>query len=353
MNNTPKPFDCEYSPQFAELLHNLGISLAISTYQAGKVIILSSVGKDKLIQLPRTFDSPMGMATAPNGLAVATKNEVIVLRNSTGLAQGYPQKPGVYDGIFVPRATYYTGQVSMHDMEYMPNKELVGVNTAFSCLCKVDDNFSFTPFWKPDFISKVVPEDRCHLNGMATENGEIKYLTALGKTDSVQGWRKDKMNGGLVIEYPSGKIIADGLGMPHSPRVYDGKLYVLNSTQGELIKIDTETGKHEVVCKLGGFARGMSRFGDYLFIGISKLRHNSEVFRDLPIAKSSFAGVVAIYLPYGSMAGSFKYKMTVDEIYDVKVLPNLKRPSLLSPSMDIHKHSLVTPKNSFWAVQQK
>ena len=326
MNKIPKPFDCSYTPQFAELLHNLGISLAISTYQAGKVIVLSAVDKDKLVQLPRTFDAPMGMATTKDGLAIATKDEVVVLRNSKSSAPTYPEKKAVYDGMYLPRATYYTGVVAMHDMAFMPNNDLIGVNTAFSCLCKIDDKYGFTPFWQPDFIKELVPEDRCHLNGMAVENGEIKYLSALGKTNTLQGWRDNKMDGGIVMEYPSGKIIADGLGMPHSPRIYDNELYVLNSTQGELLKINRTTGEKEVICQLGGFARGMSRSGDYLFIGVSKLRHNSTAFNDLPIAKKSFAGVVAVYLPYGSIAGSFEYTMSVDEIYDVKVLADLKRP---------------------------
>lgn len=354
MNSAPKPFDCEYSPQFAELLHKLNISLAISTYQANKVIVLSAVDTDKLIQLPRTFNSPMGMATAKDSLAVATRNEVIVLRNNQGLAKSYPNKPDVYDGMYVPRSRYMTGHVAMHDMMFDEDgSSLTGINTLFSCVCKIDHQYSFTPIWKPPFISELASEDRCHLNGLASENGEIKYVTALGNTNGTQGWRDNKMQGGIVMEYPSGKIIKDGLGMPHSPRVYDGKLYVLNSTQGELIKIDPDTGTHEVICQLGGFARGMSRHGDYLFIGVSKLRHNSWAFKDLPIAETSFAGVVAVYLPYGSVVGNFKYSMTVDEIYDVKVLPGLKRPSILSPDMDIHQQALSIPGTAMWGAPEE
>ncbi len=348
MSGIPKPFDCEYSPQFAELLNKLGISLVISTYQAGKVIILSA-DKDKLIQLPRTFDNPVGMAVEKNALAVATKNEVIVLRNAEGLAENYPENPDVYDGIYVPRAKYYTGYVAVHDMAFLDDNKIIGVNTLFSCLAYFDDKYSFTPFWKPPFISKLVSEDRCHLNGIALENNKIKFVTALGKIDSPQGWRENKMKGGIVMEYPSGKIIADKLAMPHSPRVYNGKLYLLNSAQGELIRIDPETGNKEVICNVGGFARGMSRYGDYLFIGVSKLRHNSKVFSDLPIAGTSFSGVVAVYLPYGSIAGSIKYTMSVDEIYDVKVLVGLKRPSILSDSVKIHKLALSIPGQTMWA----
>ena len=348
MNTSPKPFDCEYSPQFAELLHKLGISLAISTYQAGKVIFLSAVDTDKLIQLPRTFENAMGMAVSKNKLAVSAQNEVIVLRNQPELAHTYPNQKGVYDGIFIPRKRYNTGYLALHDMDFM-NDKLVAVNTLFSCLSYIDGKYSFTPFWQPPFISELTPDDRCHLNGIASENNEIKYLTALGNTNTHQGWRDKKMSGGILMEYPSGKIILNGLGMPHSPRIYNGKLYLLNSAQGELICVDPEKGTYEVIVQLGGFARGMSRYGDYLFIGVSKLRHNSKAFSDLDIAKTSFAGIIAVYLPYKSIVGSFKYEMSVDEIYDVKVIEDSVRPSILSPDMKIHGQAVTTPQGSFWS----
>jgi len=348
----PTPFALEYSAQFAQLLTDLGISLAVSTYQAGKVILLSPSEGDKLVQLPRTYPNAMGMAQHADKLAVASMHEVVVLKNTPSLAKKYPQKPDTYDAIYTPRALYFTGAVSMHDMEYLADGKLAGVNTAFSCLSYIDDNQSFTPFWKPPFISDLMPEDRCHLNGLATENGEIKYLTALGTSDTPQGWRNTKMNGGVLMHYPSGEIILSGLAMPHSPRIINGELYVLNSAQGELIKVDVQNKSYEVVVKLGGFARGMAQHGDYLFIGVSKLRHNSPAFADLPIAKTSFSGVIAVYLPYKTIVGQLAYKMSVDEIYDVKVIPS-KRPSILSPDMPVSKQAIVLPDKSFWAVNSE
>ncbi|MBI9067829.1 MAG: TIGR03032 family protein [Salinivirgaceae bacterium] len=349
MNENPKPFDCSYSPQFAELLHKLKISLAISTYQAGKVIMVSSVDSDKLIQLTRTYKDAMGMAVSQNKLAIASFDEVTVLKNRPELAKSYPTKKNVYDAIYIPTARYNTGSLALHDMEFM-NDKLVAVNTSFSCLSYIDSENSFTPFWQPPFITELQPEDRCHMNGLAVENNQIKYLTALGNTNTVQGWRNNKMVGGILMEYPSGKIILDRLAMPHSPRVFNGKLYVLNSAKGELICVDPTTGTYEVVVKLGAFARGMSLHGDYLFIGVSKLRHNSKAFSDLEIAKTSFSGIIAVYLPYKSIVGSLKYEMSVDEIYDVKVISNSLRPSLLSPDMEIHKKAITTPNGSFWAL---
>ncbi|MBN2893436.1 MAG: TIGR03032 family protein [Bacteroidales bacterium] len=345
--NAPKPFECEYPPQFAELLHNLNISLAISTYQAGKVVLLSPTDKDKLIQLPRTFENAMGMATKDDQLAISTQSKVEILKSSSTLAKKYIKKPNTYDHIYMPRASYHTGYLALHDMAFVKDK-LVAVNTLFSSLSYIDDQQSFTPFWQPPFITDLMPEDRCHLNGMAIENDEIKYLTALGSTDVKQGWRENKINGGILMEYPSGRIILDNLSMPHSPRIFDGKLYLLNSAQGELIEVNPEKGTYEVIVNLGGFARGMEKIGEYLFIGVSKLRHNNDVFNDLPITKTSFAGVVAVHLPYKSIVSKIEYKMSVEEIYDVKILPNKLRPNILSSDMDVQKGAITFNEKSFW-----
>lgn len=346
--NAPAPFELQYPPQFAELLNNLQISLAISTYQAGKVVFLSPYDKDRMVQLPRTFAQAMGMAVKDNSLAIAAKNSVEMLEYSQNLATYYPQKPGVYDGIYFPRTTYHTSQLMLHDMAFIGDK-LVAVNTLFSALSTFDHKQSFTPFWQPPFISDLMPEDRCHMNGMAIENDQIKFLTALGTSNTVQGWREHKMDGGILMEYPSGKILLNGLAMPHSPRLYHGKLYLLNSAQGELIEVDPVKGTYEVIVNLGGFARGMDKAGDYLFIGISKLRHNNETFASLPIAKTSFAGVVAVHLPTRTIIAKAEYAMSVEEIYDVKVLQGIIRPNIISPDMEVHHQAISVNGLAFWA----
>ena len=80
------PFSCSYTANVPELLMKLNCSLAISTYQAGKVIFLSPKNEDQLIQLPRTFEKPMGIALLedPDKMALACKDEVIVFANAAG-----------------------------------------------------------------------------------------------------------------------------------------------------------------------------------------------------------------------------------------------------------------------------
>lgn len=347
------PFSCNFSPNVPEVLQGLGITIVISTYQAGKVVFLSATNNESLVQLPRNFRKAMGMAIQHDRMAIAVQDEVIVLANSPELARSYPPKPNTYDGIFLPRATYYTGHVDMHDLDWSEN-ELLGVNTRFSCLAKIDTRYSFTPFWKPDFISKLAPEDRCHLNGMALEDGKAKYVTALGQSDSPEGWRSTKASGGIIMDVDSNQVVLNELAMPHSPRLYDGSLYCLLSAMGQLIKIDPVKGNYEVVYQFDSYVRGMAKYSDYLFVGLSKIRKNSSAFGDLPIAgKSKACGVDILYFPTMSKVGHIKYLNSVEELYDVKILEGMRRPNVLSTLKDDFKRSLVIPGGkTFWAREK-
>jgi uncharacterized protein (TIGR03032 family) len=325
------------------------VSLSLTTYQAGKVVFLSAKDNDNLIQLPRNFAKPMGMALQGNKMAVATLEQVEVMVNDPRLAMHYPKQPNTYDALYIPRSTFYTGIVDLHDLEWSGDK-LWGVNTLFSCLCTIDDNYSFKPHWHPQFVSDLAPHDYCHLNGVAFENGKPRYVTALGQTGTPQGWRDNKANGGVLIDIETNEIILENLPMPHTPRIYDGELYVLLSATGELARVDVANKSYEVICSMDGFVRGMDRYGDYLFVGLSKLRTTSTAFGSLPIAqKSVFSGIMVIYLPKGSTYGYIKYENSVEEIFDVKVLTGLQRPGILNTSKREHVQSLSLPNTTFWS----
>lgn len=353
MQQPPPPFSCVNSPNLPELLYQLQCTLIISTYQAGKVIFISAKDTENIVQLPRNFNKAMGIALHEDKMGIATQDEVIVLANAPGLAPKYPRKPNTYDAFFVPRATYYTGQVDLHDLHF-GNQGLWGVNTSFSCVTLIDSNYSFTPKWQPHFIDQMVSEDRCHLNGLAMQDGEPLYVSALGNGNTHQSWRDNIVKGGILMHMPDNEIVLQGLAMPHSPRIYDGKLYMLLSASGELICADLQKGTYDVVTQLKGFVRGMARHGDYLFIGLSKLRQNSSTFKHLDIAKiANVAGVVVIHLPTGAQVASLMYQSSVDEIYDIQILPDAIRPGILNPYTDYHKRSLSIPSGTYWAVDKQ
>lgn len=349
MTNPPPPFSCVYSPNVAELLIQLNCSIVITTYQAGKLIFLSPNDENSMRQLPRDFKKPMGLTIKGNRMALATANELVVFANAPQLAVGYPSKPNFYDSFFIPRATYYTGGVDIHDVDWDKDGRLWGVNTAFSCLATIDDNYSFQSQWIPPFIKSLEPHDFCHLNGMAMVAERPKYVSMFGQTQTPKGWRTGIETNGLLMDIESNEIVCEGLAMPHSPRWFEGKLYCLLSATGELIQVDTNTGKYEVVTRLKGFVRGMAKRGDYLFIGLSRLRQNSSVFRDLAITKDAvYCGVEIIHLPTGINVGHIRYQSSVEEIYDVQILPNSLRPGILNHTTETHRLALHTPEGGYW-----
>lgn len=350
LEKTVHPFQCRHSPDFPDLLKRLGCSLIISTYQAGKIIMVSP-HEDSLIQLPRNFDTPMGMALKNDRLAIAARDHVVILKNQPSLGYSYPNQPNTYDSFYIPRVQYFCGYLLLHDLAWSDN-ELIGVNTRFSCLCKFGPDYSFEPIWKPNFISKSTPEDRCHLNGVAMSNGQAKYVTALGKSDEKEGWRENKLNGGILMDCESQEILLESLSMPHSPRIIDGKVYLLNSAKGELLLADLKKGKTEIICKLNGFARGMALCKDHLFIALSKFRHR-HIFGDLPEIDKAQCGVTAIHLPTGAIVSEMVYENSCEEIYDLQIIQDQLRPGILGIDKDVHRLALSTPESSFWAKKEQ
>lgn len=349
-SSTLAPFACQYSPNFAELLQSLNCSIVFSTFQAGKVVFISAKDENNLIQLPRTFHTPMGIAVEGDKMAIATKSEVLVTKNSPELAQTYPKQPQTYDAYYLPMATYYTGHVDLHDIHY-GNRELWAVNTAFSCLCTIDDDYSFTPQWQPSFISSLTSEDKCHLNGMALENGTPKFISALGQGDTYQSWRDNITKGGVIIDFDSREVMSKGLPMPHSPRIYNGKLYTLLSAAQKLVEVDLQSGQITDVAHIPGFVRGMARKDDFLFISTSKLRKNSSTFAQLNIEESAnHATISVIHLPTGSIVAQLKYLQSVDEIYDIQIIEDVRRPNLANTDKGIHSEGLITPQATYWSA---
>jgi uncharacterized protein (TIGR03032 family) len=350
MNPTDGAFACTHSPNLPDLLQKLNCSIALSTYQAGKVIIVSASTPSRLVQLPRSFSKPMGIAAGNSKLAIATLTEVIVFSNASRMAANYPKQPNTYDALYLPRAAYFTGEVDIHDLHWAGDN-LLAVNTRFSCLAYVDHRHSFTPLWKPFFISRLTPLDQCHLNGVAFDNGKPRFVTALGRSDSPEGWRATREKGGVVLDVDSNTIVADGLSMPHSPRVFNNRLYLLESASGTLVCIDPANGKKETVLALNGFARGMDSVGDLVFIGLSQLRKKSGAFNDLPIAgRSVFCGVVVVHLPTARIVAHLKYENSVEEIYDVRIMQGMRRPGLVSAAKGEHRLAVTTPDEDYWAV---
>ena len=217
---------------------------------------------------------------------------------------------------------------------------VIFVNTLFSCLATVSEKYSFIPLWQPPFISKLAAEDRCHLNGLALRDGLPRYVTAVSQSDVADGWRDRRPDGGCVIDISSNEIILSGLSMPHSPRWYRDKLWLLNSGTGEFGYADIERGVFEPVAFCPGYMRGCAFSGDFAIVGLSKPRHN-KTFSGLSLDDNLRAkdaeprcGLVVIDLRNGDIVHSLRIEGVVEELYDVQVLPGVRRPMAIGFKTD-------------------
>jgi uncharacterized protein (TIGR03032 family) len=219
------------------------------------------------------------------------------------------------------------------------------VNTRFSCLCSPDPDYSFVPRWRPPFITGLAAEDRCHLNGLTVVDHRPKYVTVLGQSDTAGGWRATKSHGGCLLDIESGEPIARGLSMPHSPRVHEDRLWLLESGTGQLLQIDAATGQSETVTSLPGFTRGLTFAGPYAFVGLSRIRETSAM-NGVPLAERRVqlkCGVAAVDLRTGEVIGLLEFQTAVEEIFDVQLLTGARFPEVLGFQKDAVQHTFVVP----------
>jgi len=319
-----------HTGNFPDLLRELRSCVILSTYQAGKLVILRPDGTTINTHF-REFKRPMGMAADQQRLMLGANVDIIEFRNMPDVAKRL-QNPPRHDAVYMARRVHVTGHIDIHEMAWDGDGAIWFVNTLFSCLCTLDAKSSFVPRWRPKFVSHYAPEDRCHLNGLAMRNGIPRYVTALGETNTVEGWRVNKRDGGVLIDITTNRVITRGLSMPHSPRWYDNRLWVLESGRGALCTVDTKTGVRTDVARVPGFCRGLDFIGPIAFIGLSQLR-GSTPFTDIPITDGNterLSGLWAVHLQTGQTIAFLKFTGGVQEIFAVQAVPGVMFPEIIN-----------------------
>ncbi|MDE2148713.1 MAG: TIGR03032 family protein, partial [Gammaproteobacteria bacterium] len=334
---------CEHSPELPGLLQRLGVSLLISTYQAGKVIVVRGDGEKIDFQL-KDADKPMGIAAMEGLLAVGVAGEIRLYGDIKENCRKV-QPPADYDACFVERINHLTGGIDIHEMAFGSDRRLWFINTRFCALCTLDQTTSFVPVWRPPYVSSYAPEDRCHLNGLGMFNGRPRFVTALGESDKPAGWRERKADGGVLIDLSTGKTLCRGLSMPHSPRWYADQLWICESGQGTLAKVETKAGTVKTIYEFPGFTRGLDFYDRYAFVGLSQIRETTT-FGGLPIAekvKERNCGVWIVDIVTGELAGVVFFTQGVQEIFAVQVLPGIRYPEILNKKDPLALETYILP----------
>lgn len=317
------------SARFSEWLARVDASLALTTYQAGRLFFIGRKKDGGVRAHERMIEQCQGLWT--DGQTLWTSGLYMLWRFENVLRPGETTPMGA-NRKFVPCEGRVVGRVDIHDIgigDFDDARRPVFVNTLYGCLATISETASFRPLWQPKFLSALVPEDRCHLNGLAMDGVRPAFVSAVSRSDVADGWRERRHDGGVVIDVASNEIVASGFSMPHSPRLYDGKLWLLNSGTGEFGIVDPATGTFTPVCFCPGYARGLAFTGRYAVIGLSRPRHGqtfSGLALDGRLSEKDVAarcGVIVVDIDTGNAVEWLRFGHTIEELYDVALLPRV------------------------------
>jgi uncharacterized protein (TIGR03032 family) len=310
-------------------------SFAFTSYQSGRLFLTGTMPDGNVSVHQQAFSRAMGVCWDRGGLWLASKVQIWRLENIVPegmLAQGR------FDVSLMPRQTFITGDIDVHELEVDSEGRPVFVNTYYSCLATIDPVHSFRLVWKPDFITELAREDRCHMNGLGMLNGKPKYVTAVSQTDVANGWHGRPLPKGVIIDVEANDVVTDELSMPHSPRVTsDGKLFALDSGRGFLVEVDKATGKLRDVAFCPGFLRGLALINGFALVTVSKPRYGT--FESMPIADemlkreaTAICGILIIDLNSGETVEWLRLEGDVHELFTVGLMPGVRCPMAVGPA---------------------
>jgi uncharacterized protein (TIGR03032 family) len=308
-------------------------SLAFTSYQTGQLFLVGNHPNGTISFNQQNFTRAMGLCWQPGRLYLGSLFQLWRLENVL--------KPGeignnIFDAVLAARNAQTIGDVDVHEVGVDAEGRMIFVNTRYSCLCTVDMTHSFKPIWKPPFISKLAAEDRCHMNGLAMDQGRPKYVTAVSRSDVLSGWRERRHEGGVLIEVETDRIVTDQLSMPHSPRVAGEQVFVLDSGRGQIVRVDPKTGAKTDIAFCPGFLRGMAIHNGHAVVTVSKPRDGT--FKHLSLDgelagrdAEAWCGVLIVNLASGDIVEWIKLEGHITELFDVTVLPGVVCPMSAGP----------------------
>lgn len=388
-------FDVSYTANIPSLLQSLNISLALTSYQSQRLVLIRSTADSIDVDFTH-FQRPMGLAVRDDSIVLGTFNEIVRLQREDDLVEqikqpllrmeddqnvkkiedeeeqlanrramqnealpdalkpteeelkAFEEKSAAWkeyqeklyepvnervDACFIARSSHYSGMINIHDIAW-GNTGLWVVNSTFSCLCTISPNFSFVPKWKPHFIDELIPHDLCHLNGMAMKDGEPAYVTSFSKHNEINAWREDlETKQGTLMCVKTNRVLLQGLDLPHSPRCYRDKVYFCESNNGLVSSYDPATGVRSTVAELPGFTRGMTFYGPLMFVGLSRLRRSSVLKAKGALEKyeQTYCGVWIINLEDNIEVGRIIFEGSFSQIYDVGIIEGSCFPEIIEP----------------------
>lgn len=313
---------------FADFLQGKNISLLLSSPSNGQLL---SIGCD---QSGFSYDSvpcpkPMGISNCGNDLVICVDRSLkwFKLAPFNAAAEDIEADGYFASNTYMALHSNYVGEVDCHEV-HLSCSGLIFAATKFNCISTLDQSGYLSGLWHPSFIDRLVYEDRCHLNGLASDPSDKEnfIVSCHGQKNKAKSWIDSDLAQGCLLHSKHGFLLRNNVVMPHSPRIWHEDIVFCNSGHGSLDLFDMKSLMHERVTKLPGFTRGLSILGNYAIVGYSKARERF-FSKDLPVFHSVNGhadlkcGLAIVDLLSGQILHALEFISGIDELFDVQVMP--------------------------------
>jgi uncharacterized protein (TIGR03032 family) len=307
---------------FVEWLAGTGGTLAVTTYNSGKLALISAPAGELRASF-WSFQRPMGVAVDGMRMALATRDHFWQFD-----VAGATSDDDANVCKISPREIFATGRLDGHDVAF-DRRGALFANTRFNCVARPSERVHFRRYWTPPFMAadRATPAtDCCHLNGIGVRAGRLAMATAFCERNEPAGWRLgDRLSSGILIDVRTGEIAARGLSLPHSPRWANGRWWLCDSGRGRLVTLAPGDESCDAVIELPGFTRGLTFVADRAVVGLSRLRPRHIL--DAPPVRDRWprlrSGISLVDWRRGGETGSLEFVRGGREVYDVAFTPGV------------------------------
>lgn len=323
-----------YDRYFLHWMQTNNYSFIITSYSSNKVMCIGSDDDDKISIWETNLARPMGLGYNYKTSALYVTNMGHLFRYENKGPEVDPDH-GNFDVNYYPQMCYIGGDVDIHDVR--PAGEKVYYCSAlFNCVCEPSVTKTFDLYWTPPWIKytdRLPGEDRCHLNGLCCVDDKPRYVTCVGQGNVVGSW-KSTIDNGVVYDIVADRKVCEGLISPHSPKWYQGKLWILETGTGNLGYIQDD----KFIAKkfLPGFLRGLD-FVDHYAVVCSSLDRHDTSFDKIPLGDilkkagvESMCGLFVVDLNTFDTVHELKFTSGPRELYDIVCLKNVRRPKIIN-----------------------
>ena len=281
--DAPASLRSVHTSNFPGLLGRLGVSLMVTTYQAGKLVVVREQAGCPEHPLPSVQISPWAWPSRPTAGGWPSARPSRSGSSATRRLFGGAIRPAAAARRLLPSA------IVTRDWQHPRSRDGLGPGRGHWCVQCRRVVVHQHPFLLPRHVGprfqlrtvraaavcrvRLESSDRCHLNGLAMVDLRPATSPRGVSSDEPAGpVREQGAAGGVLIDVQSNEIVARELSMPHSPRWHDGRLWLCESGAGTLGVVELQTGRYEPVVDTPGFTRGLDFAGRYAFVGLSQAR---------------------------------------------------------------------------------